>query len=256
MGNKYCDMDFYILKHIGEIGMKKIVMFFATLTIAILVSCSDNNDISEKLLLDDLIVFEGESSPHFLSAENELLLFEEIAVFATHYISELFGDEFNGKYLQLTYEYDHYISQHIWVGKVAYLMEDFDTWDLLFMLEFDAITGKRLFFSNLSFDPLYGINDFAMTNMEEAQLLELFPEPNDEEIATMKEVIRHYAERHFSDSTIVVLEYGFYTLGGIPDITYYASQNSPFFVIDDRGRVAEIIIQRETHQLLMIITYP
>lgn len=91
--------------------------------------------------------------------------------------------------------------------------------------------------------------------MPEAELLEIFPEPDEAEIAEMKEVVREIATRHLQDSEIVTIEYGFWTESGEPDTTYYPSQSSPFFIIDTEGRLVEIIIQRETH-LLMVINTP
>lgn len=42
---------------------------------------------------------------------------------------------------------------------------------------------------NFNVEPFYGIDDFTMENMNEMELLELFPELDEEEIATMAEAV-------------------------------------------------------------------
>lgn len=234
--------------------MKKFICFLILMSgMAGLVGCSTNDVPSARLYLHGMTIMESEVSED-RDFGIELLSFEEVSELAVDYISELLNRRFNGMYMQLTRSYNPYFSQHIWEVVVAYSEIDFDVQNEILWVEIDAVTGEVMFFLNLSVEPLYGINDLMMDVMSEVELLELFPEPNEIEIAEMREVVREYAQRHFSNSNILTLEYGFYTAGGIPDVTYYPSQNSPFFAIDDQARVVTIVIQRETKHLLIIIT--
>lgn len=232
--------------------MKKFMSVLLILLIA-LVSCSNANVVSvdiEPMLLEGFTIFESELSSR-IDSTSETISFEEIVELAVEYILELTDEDFDGLYMQLTYQHD----QHLWYGKVAESMNDFEDGNKLLVFQLDARTGERLFFLRPNFEPLYGMDDFVMDRMNETELWTLFPEPDGIEIEEMLEVVQEYARRHFGDTAIIVLEYGFYTFGGAPDTAYLPSQNSPFFAIDNQGRVIEIILQRQTHELLMIIAY-
>jgi len=157
--------------------------------------------------------------------------------------------------MELGYVYNIHTSQRTWGGAISYSQERLAGFsDVVIFFAINAETGERINLHNLRLEPLNEISGLMMETMPVDELLEIFPEPDEAEIASMKEVVREIANRHLQSSEIVTLEYGFWTEDGTPDTTYHPSQNSPFFIIDTDGRVVEIIIQRETHLLVMINT--
>ena len=183
----------------------------------------------------------------------DVITLEEAAEIGAHYIYEVLGESLEGTHIELTYNYNFNISERTWGGLITHSDEvasDLSNVFISFLI--DAETGERLNLMFWELEPLRGISDTRMEIMPIEELLEIFPEPDEDEIVEMMEVVREIATRHLQNSEVVRLEYGFLMENGEADTTYYPSQMSPFFIIDTEGRMIEIIIQRETHLLFMI----
>jgi len=240
--------------------MKKEIFIFSLL-LFLLVGCStDNNtanggnlnqgDNTQASPLSDFTFSEGESFSDDRDTGVEVLSLEEAVEIAAAYIYEVFEDSLEGVHIELVYNYNFNISERTWSGYVRRPERS----NLIMTFLIDAQTGERIELTYWQREPLHGISFAMMESMSEAELLEIFPEPDEAEIAEMMDVVRDIAERHLQTSEIVRLEYGFLQENGEADTTYYPSQLSPFFVIDTEGRLIEIIIQRETHLLVSINT--
>jgi len=211
--------------------------------------------LAQENTLGNFTVLEGESFSDDRDTGVAVISLEEAAQIVAYYVWEVLGKNLEGKYMELGYNYNIHISRRTWDGIISYSQEGLeDRSDVIIQFLINAETGERITLSSWSIEPLHGISGLMMETMPVDELLEIFPEPDEAEIASMKEVVREIANRHLQNSEIVTLEYGWWTEDGTPYTTYHPSQNSPFFIIDTDGRVVEIIIQRETHLLVMINT--
>jgi len=211
--------------------------------------------IDQEDRLGNFTFFEGRSYSDDRDTGIDVISLEEAAEIGAYYIFEVLGENLDGMYMELAYNYNFHISHRTWVGFVNHSRREGLAGQLNAPISFviDAETGERLFLSYSQLEPLHGISGEMMESMPVAELLEIFPDPDEAEIAEMMEVVREIAERHLQTSEIVTIEYGFWQENGDLHVTFDGpSQFSPFFIIDTEGRVIDILIQRETHLLSSI----
>lgn len=221
------------------------------------VSSEDVAQASELINLETLTFFEGESFSDDRQTSIEIISIEEAAQIGAHFVYQILGNNLENMYMKLIYNFNPHIFERSWTGAISTLSEFKEDWsNVSIIFSINAETGERIELINREIEPLHGINDFQMETMPESELLEIFPEPDAFEIASMKEVVREIADKHLENTEIVAIEYGFWTESGEPATTYFPSQISPFFVIDTNDQLIEINIQRETHTLVTINTTP
>jgi len=213
----------------------------------------ESEDQEQTLVLGEFTVSEGKS--HFDDRDTgvDIISLEEAAQIGGDSILEFFGNNLDDAHIELVYNYNPHISRRTWHGVISQTMEGLEGWNNVSMdFLVNAETGEIITVGYWNIEPLHGISSFMMETMPDAELLEIFPEPDEAEIAEMMEVVRGIADRFLQDSEIVTIEYGWWIEDGEPDTSYSPSQNSPFFIIDSKGCLIEIIIQRETHLLIEI----
>jgi len=244
--------------------MKKHI-FILGLTLLILIGCTNDDSTTnngeeistgasenQEPALEGFTFSEGRTYSDDRDTGVDVLSLEEAADIIAYYIYEVLGENLDGAHIEVTYNYNFNIGRRTWHGRVRHPLYTGDVFSVLI----NAETGERINLSYLQLEDLHGIGWEMMESMSEAELLEIFPEPDEAEIAEMMEVVREIAERHLQTSEVATIEYGFRQEDGSPNTTWDGPyQISPFTVIDTEGRVIEIYIQRETH-LLQEINVP
>ena len=250
--------------------MKKFIIILILASFS-LVGCS-NDDVSliksseiaeyvheafvpENVMLGDFTILEGFHG--FPGDRSSALTIEEAALIGAIYILDVFDENLDDKYMELTFNYNPHLSHSTWVGNIADAPEEFEGDEegfqaALITFSIDAITGERININNHNVEPLHGITFSNLMAMSEAELLELFPRPSEEEVELSIAIARHYAQRHFNHGEIVNIEQGFY-YNNIIDFIYFPSAVLNFVAINDQGRVVEIEIQRESMELVSIV---
>ena len=205
----------------------------------------------EELSLGEFTILEGEFSN--VAEQAGALTIEEAAAIGGAYILDIFNDDLDGMYMELTFDYNHQISHSTWNGRIARTATEFNPkYDLtagefpplLLTFMIDAFTGERLGISNVEDDSL---TPFSF-EMNEGELLELFPEPGEEEVEQLTAIAYEYAERHFGRGMVFNIE-----LNSVDSI-YNPSPYLSFIAIDNEDRVIEVSIRRETLELELIFT--
>ena len=255
-------------------GIKKFSLgFLAGLILLGLIGCSNENDMlndtgemqaiengndNEPINgLGSFTFFEGRSYSDDRDTGVNVISLEEAAEIGAYYIYEVLGESLDGMYMELVYNYNFHISHRTWVGHINHSRIEGITGQMSAPIFFliDAETGERLSLNYSQLEDLHGISGEMMESMPIEDLLEIFPDPDEDEIAEMMEVAREMANRHFQTSEVAVVEYGLRQEDGGPNITWERPyQISALTVIDTEGRLIEVYIQRETHLLWQIIT--
>ncbi|MCL2559900.1 MAG: hypothetical protein FWE07_05375 [Turicibacter sp.] len=222
------------------------------------VSLPENDNNSTHIEgLGDFTFSEGRSYSDDRDTGVDVMSLEEAAQIGADYIFEVLGENLDGAHIELAYNYNPHIPDRTWFGLVSHPDRRVSGSRIMISFLIDAQTGERFGLSYWQLEDLQGISGEMMETMPIEELLEIFPEPDESEIAEMLEVAREIAERHLQTSEIAIIEYGFSMGGGEADTTYHhPSQLLPFFVIDSEGRLIEIFIQRETHILWKINVPP
>lgn len=244
--------------------MKKISAIII-LGLLLLAGCSEseNNAIIEQndssLQLRDVVFFEIENEWDNRTDDSKELSYEEAAQLSLDYFSTFLGEDLDGKYVGMVFNYNHHISESSWSANVfgsmpSSLINDDIDWDesSMFVL-MDAFTGELMGLANYNAEPLHGFSSRDIWNMTPSERLEWFPEPDAEEIIAANDVARVFAEKHFQNSSITSVKLG---MSGISEEDYLSmiTDNLDFIVEDSAGNVIVISLQRETHKLINIHT--
>jgi len=216
---------------------------------------SNNASASENLLLGDFTVLEGMHG--FPGDRTGILTIDEAALIGGNYILEALGHNLEGMYMELTFNYNPHISHSTWIGNIDYSLENFGSEaegfaSRLIVFSIDAFTGARISIVDNRVEPLYNIPDLWW-ELSENELRELFPKPSSEEMEIMMTTAHNYARSHFAHELEINVEFGFY-MDGFIDTSDQFSPNWSLVATDSDGRVAQIVIQCETRQLISIDT--
>ena len=191
---------------------------------------------------------------------------EEAAEIGAQYIWELFGESIDGTVLVMTYTHWPNSTRSVWVGSVlepegidvnTFTQETFDpNVRRLFSFNIDSVTGMRMdMFADSNFSTLAGISELCWETVVSGAMEPTFTTHPGHETAA-----REFAQRHFNASTVV-------------DIQFQAEMSTPlvldqdvngnifatdyslkFYVTDNTGRTAELVISMQTGQLLFLWT--
>jgi len=206
--------------------------------------------LDDDITLGDFTVIEGFHG--FPGDRSEILSIEEASIIGGTYILDVFNENLDGMYMEMTFNYNPHISHSRWIGTIAPSPEDFGDEDEgfvpgLIMFTLDAMTGERLSISNHDVEFIHE----TINSLEEFE--ELFSEPDDDELEIMIATAHHYAQRHFDHEIAINITLGIY-YNGVTDSAYFPSETLTFVAADDEGRAIEISIQRESMQLISIST--
>ena len=164
---------------------------------------------------------------------------EEAAELGAQYIFDIFGESIDGKYLRLTYANGIRSTQTYWYGEVFPAGIDIPTVlkdtsfelsnNMIFGFKINAVTRERV-------DIQRNLQGELEQEMETATA---------EEVEQMMAIAYEYAQKHFTSTRVVGIEDPGSLLTG-PVLGFEAT--------DETGRVASIIIIRQTNQLWIIGT--
>lgn len=212
----------------------------------------DQNGGIEYAISEGVVFVEhGSSFDGFPGEVGDVISLYEAGNIAVRYVFDVLEDDLDGKYLILMMRFDHQINHSTW--QIMVVDDPTDVHDDYFMManfqeEFtvskihisiDATTGERIsFMRHLEFE-----------NLNSAEQIERFSELTAEKIDYYTEIATSFAERHFIDSYIEVVEFGnFGAVGfsqeGLPLLNFHA--------INDAGKIMDIVIERGTGELWLM----
>jgi len=231
--------------------MRKVIGILSC-SLVLLIGCSNDNGVTEgralnteatntssdeterELVLGEFTIVEGVNG--FPGDQTRTLDIEEAALIGATYILEVFGNDLDGMYLEMTFNYNPHISESLWIGTNAHSPEEFGdetigfrSGEVTFVI--DAFTGERISITNrtLSFS-----DDW-----------EELGEVTNEELDVMLEIAEDFSRRHFGSSS---------TIESVEHVRSVPSEFLEFIATDGEGRTIELLIQRETNQLFDIST--
>jgi len=209
----------------------------------------------EELTLGAFKVVEGPfGSPG--GPENVISL-EEAAELAGEYLLRMLGMTLEGQVMQLSYNYNPWISHATWGGEIFEEVADMESeeWFVHSLVSFsiEAITREphSLWISrNMSacerVEPENG--DSTLSDHRQTCHFDRFDDADREEMALLETWAIHYATLHF-ESEVVHLEASSFAEAS------WSLEGSPiafFFAMDAEGRIVDITIDRETFALVSI----
>ena len=177
-----------------------------------------------------ITVFEVENPS--LTVPEEALSSESVARIIANFITRLFEEDINGKYIEITYSSPPLDYRTYWTGNIAQSPTALNQGEILYHFRIDAVYGRLMDL----------IRKYEMPTSNEVELL-----PIDDE------GVRHYtilARGHIR--SFIFTEIQGISLVENPNL----SDNYLFFVADiGMGYEAEITIQRESERLVRIETF-
>lgn len=224
--------------------MKKISAIII-LGLLLLAGCleSENNEINEQddssLQLGDVVFFEIENEWDNRTDDSTELSYEEAAQLSLDYFSTFLGEDLEGKYLGMVFNYNPHISESSWGTNVfssmpsSLIHDDIDWFESSMFVSMDAFTGELINLANYNAEPLHGFSSRDIFNMTPSERLEWFPEPDAEEIIAANNVARVIAEKHFQNSSVTSVTLG---MIGIAEEDYLSSITDNLdFIVEDSG---------------------
>ncbi|MCL1949819.1 MAG: hypothetical protein FWF59_08815 [Turicibacter sp.] len=214
--------------------------------------------VDEQSLLPRLI--EGASFGNE-NPTGETLSIEEAFTKSLYNFYHIFGETLKEKAVVMTYNYNHQISERTWAASVLplrsteyYLEGDVEilTTDTLWGMEIDAYSGELISMGNQQPSSILGYTYYEIMDFNEDRLWELFPAPDNYEVEKALAIITEIASQLFDDTQGLVLGTGFFDSSGI-EIPYFPSWQLVFHVVDGKGDVFDIILQRESFEILLIM---
>jgi len=213
---------------------------------------ASSNDGDEQIDWDAITIFEGVSYFDNRTDESEEISYEDAGRIGIRYLKSLFDINLEGIYVDMRFNYNHHISHSTWTGTVMYEEHEsgeLDTENWMYMFTINAFTGEVELVVNWEVEPLFGLENDAMSQMSHGELSSLFPEPDEEEWEQLKDAAYHFAEIHFGNSDVSV-EAGLYERGRTVPLVYEPTQFLNFVATDAVSEgVIEMAIQRETKAL-------
>ena len=212
----------------------------------------ENN--TEPLTLGAFSILEGRYG--FPGDMSNAITLEEAANIGGQYVLDIFDNNLDGKYMELTFNYNPHISQSTWIGNIGEAAEDFvgeaeGFHAALIVFTLDAFTGERLSIDNLELTFFETADQSDIWSMSDDELLVSFPAPDNNEIEILSTLALDFAVRHF-DSDSVTVELGFYPEGEV-GFVYFPFPIITFLAINTTtDQVVEISIEREFRELSSI----
>ncbi|MCL1948211.1 MAG: hypothetical protein FWF59_00530 [Turicibacter sp.] len=172
-------------------------------------------EIEPDLEVGNFTIMEGQHG--FPGDQSNTLTIEEVAEIGAQYVLNVFGYTLQGKYLELTFNYNPHISQSTWVGNVGSSPGDFigdeeGFFPASIVFSLDAYTGKPLSIQNFDLALFDNLDRDEFFEMSEEEMLELFSLPESEEIENLKAIAERYAKNHFNSESVSI-ELGSYPAG-------------------------------------------
>ena len=219
-------------------------------------TASEANLDLERSSFGDFSIIEGFSYGDNRTSGSEEISLEVAAMIGAQYILDIFNESLDGKYLQLTYSYNHHISESTWSGQVfsdaSHLEKETSLELALFTFTIDAITKARLRISvNIAnLKQLHGLSWEEILALDDEAWLALFPMPDEAEINDAKSVAEAFARKHFNESEVVSVQPGFYHDANL----YVLPASLVFHAIDSTDARIDLMLQRTTNALVSIST--
>jgi len=228
--------------------LKKLLFTFAIFS---LMACSASvEEIQEEEVAGQAEQIEDEYESHPISnltisdvteanfnVDQNLLSAEDMALLIENSIQEFFGEPIEGFYLEMALVEPRFDWRIFWIGKIAETNEDLENGNYLYAFRFDAQNGNRL---DLSREYVLVLNGFKKENL------------NEEELDVYKAAVLKYAEL-FSRGYWREWDSGMF-------IERMNSENLDDYELKfnlalSHGQELEVVIQRETNQLISFQTF-
>lgn len=160
---------------------------------------------------------------------------EEAAMIGASYIWDVLGINIDGKVLDISYTHPPGLNRSYWHALIAENKEDFERGQFVLSFMIDAFTGERVDIAN-SFD--IDQREWGYAGWEF---------PNSQEVETYMEIAKTYVRDHFEFTEVIGIE-------PHPDFLFSAGGTLTFRAIDEKERVAEIMVQMGSGRLMFIRT--
>ncbi len=187
----------------------------------------------------------------------QVIPMQEAADIGAQYIWEMFGENIDGKVVEMDYRAYPFNTRTWWIGAVADSKSDLENHEAIYRFTIDAISGERIDIDkDWSGSAASKENEKTITFEQFEQLIEAYRNQNHDEYI---QVAKDYAQKHFTNSKVVSAVYHSMSPKRIGrdrnTITYNPKDNEMSIIVtDNTGCEATVRIVIETKQLLSIST--
>ena len=242
--------------------MKRRTLALIILCLAVLNSCHstiigprDDDRSSEEVVVIESFHTSDDRGPD----SNELPLAEVAEIFQQQF--ELFmNDSLAGRYLVMEYMYNFHVSNRYWTGVVYNKQPDVtlnrqerdQQAEAQIFIVLDAETGRLINLGRYEIPAIRGYSIEEIWRMSDSERQERFPSPTPREIRLAEAAALAFGEKYYGESDIRSIQLGIYTIPG--DSLELMIYSLNFILRDSEGRVVEIEISRDSHELFHIHT--